>query len=81
MARMRRSPAEVQAAREAKLDEMAEKLETAVAGLTTGEDWKRAIEFAARFRSRSFRNTLLIYAQHTDAYEQGRVSTPVPTYS
>lgn len=77
---MRRSPAEVQAAREAKLDEMAEKLETAVAGLTTGEDWKRAIEFAARFRSRSFRNTLLIYAQHTDAYEQGRVSTPVPTY-
>lgn len=37
---MRRSPAEVQAAREAKLDEMAEKLETAVAGLTTGEDWR-----------------------------------------
>ena len=80
VARMRRSPAEVQAARETKLDEMAEKLETAVAGLTTGEDWKRAIEFAARFRSRSFRNTLLIYAQHADAYEQGRVSTPVPTY-
>jgi hypothetical protein len=39
---MRRSPAEVQAAREAKLDEMAEKLETAVAGLMTG--LKRAIE-------------------------------------
>lgn len=80
VARMRRSPAEAQAAREAKLELMAEKLQAAVEGLTTGEDWKRAIEFAARFRAKSFRNTLLIFAQHAEAYEQGRVSEPVPTY-
>lgn len=80
MARSRRSPEEAQAAREAKLELMGEKLQTAVEGLTTGEDWKRAVEFAARFRSRSFRNTLLIYAQHVEAYEQGRVSSPAPTY-
>lgn len=80
MARQRRSPQEAQAAREAKLDEMAETLQNAVETLTTGDDWARAMEFAARFRSRSFRNTLLIYAQHMDAYEQGRVPEPVPTY-
>lgn len=34
----------------------------------SGEDWKRASEFAATFRSRSFNNTLLIEVQHLDAY-------------
>lgn len=80
VARPRRSAAEAQAAREAKLDEMGAKLQAAVEELTTGDDWKRAIEFAARFRSRSFRNTLLIYAQHAEAFEQGRVTSPAPTY-
>ncbi len=80
MARPRRSPAEAQAAREEKLEQLGQLLETAVEGLTTGEDWKRALEFAARFRSRSFRNTLLIYAQHAGAYEEGRVSESAPTY-
>lgn len=80
MARARRTPEEAAAAREAKLDQMAEKLESAVEALTTGEDWARAMTFAARFRSRSFRNSLLIYAQHLDAYEQGRVPEPMPTY-
>lgn len=59
---------------------MAEKLESAVEALTTGEDWTRAMTFAAQFRSRSFRNCLLIYAQHLDAYAQGRVPAPMPTY-
>ncbi|MFV0307088.1 MAG: ArdC-like ssDNA-binding domain-containing protein [Desertimonas sp.] len=45
----------------------------------TGEDWIQAMAFAARFRSRSFGNTLLIYVQHIDAYEQGRVPEPAPT--
>jgi hypothetical protein len=80
MARTGPSAAEAAAAREAKLELMGEKLEAAVEALTTGEDWARAIEFAARFRARSFRNTLLIYAQHLDAYEAGRVSEPIPTY-
>lgn len=71
---------EVRAARDAKLEELHERLTAAVDLLVSGEDWKRAIEFAARFRARSFRNTLLIFAQHLDAYEQGRVASPEPSY-
>jgi hypothetical protein len=68
------------AAREAKLDAVHEKLTTAVTALVTGDDWRRALEFAARFRSRSFNNTLLIYAQHLAAHEEGRVPEPTPSY-
>ena len=42
--------------REAKLDELHEKLTGAVERLVTGEDWADAMRFAARFRSRSFNN-------------------------
>lgn len=48
-------------------------------GLVTGEDWVRAVTFAAQFRTRSFGNTLLIAAAHADAYQQGRVPEPLPT--
>ncbi|GAB7003935.1 hypothetical protein JCM18899A_14070 [Nocardioides sp. AN3] len=68
------------AAREAKLEALHQELTTAVAGLVTGEDWKRAMTFAAQFRSRSFNNSMLIYAQHAAAYQQGRVPEPTPTY-
>lgn len=68
------------AVREAKLDAVHEKLTAAVTGLVTGDDWRRALEFAAQFRSRSFNNTLLIYAQHYAAFEEGRVPEPSPSY-
>lgn len=71
---------EQRAARDAKLDALHERLAAAVGQLSTGDDWKQALEFAARFRSRSFGNTLLIWAQHLDAFEQGRVFAPEPTY-
>lgn len=67
-------------AREAKLEALHHQLGESVAALVTGEDWKRALEFAARFRSRSFNNTMLIYAQHHTAYVEGRVPAPAPTY-
>lgn len=67
-------------AREAKLDALHQKLTDSVSALVTSDDWRRALEFAARFRSRSFNNTLLIYSQHTAAYQEGRVPGPVPTY-
>ncbi|MDR0285346.1 MAG: ImmA/IrrE family metallo-endopeptidase [Propionibacteriaceae bacterium] len=57
-----------------------ERLATAVGGLVSGEDWVRAVTFAARFRSRSFSNTLLIYAQHVERFETGSVSEPWPSY-
>lgn len=65
---------------EAKLERLHAQLTDAVAALVTGEDWERALEFAARFRSRSFNNTLLIWMQHLAAFEQGRVDEPTPTY-
>lgn len=69
-----------QAARDAKLDELHEKLAGAVEELVSGDDWKRALTFAANFRSRSFNNTLLIWVQHQAAHEQGLVPDPMPTY-
>jgi len=69
-----------QAAREARLDELQEELAGVVSALVSGEDWKRALTFAAQFRSRSFNNTMLIWTQHVAAYGQGRVPEPTPTY-
>ncbi|HCN47031.1 MAG TPA: serine/arginine repetitive matrix protein 2, partial [Pseudomonas sp.] len=48
---------ETRAAREARLEELHGQLTGAVEGLVTGDDWARALSFAARFRSRSFNNT------------------------
>lgn len=66
--------------RDAKLEALHVQLVGAVEALVSGEDWKRALTFAAQFRSRSFNNTMLIYAQHSAAYGEGRVPTPAPTY-
>ncbi|GAA1817731.1 ArdC family protein [Agromyces neolithicus] len=66
--------------REAKLVELHEHLVASVETLVTGDEWKRALEFAARFCTRSFNNTLLIWWQHEAAYRQGRVPNPMPTY-
>ena len=41
------------AAREEKLEALHKKLTESVGALVTGEDWKRALEVAAKFRSRS----------------------------
>ncbi|MDN6555162.1 MAG: serine/arginine repetitive matrix protein 2 [Acidipropionibacterium jensenii] len=71
---------EARAARDAKLDELHERLAGAVEQLVSGDDWRRALEFAARFRAKSFNNTLLIWAQHLDLYESGRTSAPEPTF-
>ena len=71
---------EARAARDAKLDALHEQLTDAVGELVSGEDWRRAIEFAAKFRTRSFSNSLLIARQHFAAFEAGRVPDPEPSY-
>ncbi len=71
---------EARAEREAKLAALHEKLAGAVDQLVSGEDWACALAFTARFRSRSFNNTLLIWVQHQAAFEAGRVPVPVPSY-
>lgn len=68
------------AARDAKLEALQSQLAEAVTALVTGADWKRALTFAAQFRSRSFNNTMLIYVQHHAAYVEGRVPEPTPTH-
>lgn len=75
-----RKPTRDQEARDAKLEALQRGLADAVASLVTSNDWKRAMEFAARFRARSFNNTMLIYAQHHAAFSEGRVPAPTPTY-
>lgn len=75
-----RTQARDPAAREAKIDALHQQLTESVSALVTGDDWRRALEFAARFRSRSFNNTLLIFSQHQAAHQEGRVPGPVPTY-
>lgn len=69
-----------QAGREAKLDALQAKLTDAVTALVSGDDWRRAMEFAAHFRTRSFRNSLLITVQHFAAHQAGRVPDPWPSY-
>lgn len=71
---------EARAARDEKLDALHEKLTDAVELLVSGEDWRQALEFAARFRARSFNNTLLIWTQHQAAFERGRVPEPMPSH-
>lgn len=71
---------DARAAREAKLDALHQRLADAVEQLVSGDDWRRAVEFAARFRSRSFGNTLLIFVQHADAFEKGLVPAAEPTF-
>lgn len=80
MARRNWTSEEVVAAREQKLELFAQNIERAVEQLVTGDDWLRAIQFAARFRSRSFQNTLAIWVQHQDAHGKGLVPEPFPTY-
>ena len=63
-----------------RLREIHDQLTHAVEALTTGDEWRRALAFAARFRTRSFNNTLLIWAQHATAFEAGLVPEPSPTF-
>jgi hypothetical protein len=67
------------AAREEKLDALRQKLTECVGALVTGDEWKQALAFAAKFRSRSFKNTMLIYVQHYDSFQQRRVPESMPT--
>lgn len=68
------------AGRDAKLEALHAQLTSAVEALVSEDDWKRALTFAARFRSRSFNNSVLILVQHAAAYGEKRVPEPTPTY-
>ncbi len=71
---------DARAAREAKLDALYERLTGAVEQLVSGGDWAGALALAARFRARSFANTILIFTQRQEAYGLGLVPDPVPSH-
>jgi len=50
-----------------KVEQLQADIETGVAELVDGEDWRSWLRVAARFPKYSFRNTLLILIQRPDA--------------
>jgi hypothetical protein len=44
-----------------------DKLQTAVGGIASGDDWKRMLSVAAKFHNYSFNNQLMIFLQRPDA--------------
>ncbi|GAB4085031.1 hypothetical protein GCM10028784_16610 [Myceligenerans cantabricum] len=75
-----RSPEQKVADRQAKLDALHERLTDAVQSLVSGQDWQRAMAFAAKFRRYSFGNCMLLYTQSLAAYEAGLLPQPFPRY-
>ncbi len=65
---------------QAKVDAALSVLADEVAALRSGEDWQRFLSFQARLHAYSANNVLLVYAQHAQAFAEGRVATPEPTY-
>lgn len=51
-----------------------------VAALQSGAYWKRFLDFQSRLHQYSPNNVMLIYAQHAQAFAEGQVPSPEPTY-
>lgn len=54
-------------------------LNTEVAKIQSGEDWRNFLQFQSKLHAYSPRNALLIYVQHHRAYLAGQVPTVEPT--
>jgi N-terminal domain of anti-restriction factor ArdC len=80
MARPRLSREEYAEVRAEKVAAAQAVLVDAVAAITSGEDWRRFLDFQSRLHSYSANNVLLIAVQHAQAFEDGRVTSPFPTY-
>jgi hypothetical protein len=80
MARVKLSREEHAEARADKVAAALVALADAVAAITSGEDWRRFLEFQSKLHAYSANNVLLIAAQHAQAFEDGRVGTPFPAF-
>jgi hypothetical protein len=67
-----RDQARVKLAQQVLLDE--------VEKLRSGEDWRRYLAFQSALHCYSPRNVMLLAAQHAQAFAEGRVSAPEPSY-
>src|SRR5699024_9612841 len=63
-------------AREAKLDELHQRLTGAVEQLVSGADWAAARRLDARFWSRSLASVMLVSAQHISHVKAANVEAP-----
>lgn len=70
---------DVSAGRRAQLAAVQGLFTAAVEEMVSGDDWLAAIAFSARFRDRSFQNSMLIWVQHETAFAEGRVTEPYPS--
>jgi hypothetical protein len=64
----------------AKIAEAQQALAVEVAKLTTGEDWRRFLDFQAKLHAYSPNNVMLVVAQHARAFAQGLVPSEQPTH-
>jgi hypothetical protein len=72
--------AEYDKLRAQKVEAAQAKLAAAVADIQSGQDWKDYLAMQSKLHSYSANNVILLALQHRAAFEEGRVSTPVPSY-
>lgn len=80
MGRPRPTREEAVLARAAKVAAAQEILQAEIGRITTGDDWRRFLTLQSRLHHYSANNTQLIWTQHAQAYAEGRVTEPDPTY-
>lgn len=51
-----------------------------IAKLTTGEDWRRVLDFQAKLHAYSPNNVMLVVAQHAKAFADGLVAVEQPSH-
>ncbi|MHB1533091.1 MAG: ArdC family protein [Acidimicrobiales bacterium] len=71
---------ERQAQAATKIAEAQQTLAAEVAQLTTGDDWRRFLDFQAKLHAYSPNNVMLVVAQHAQAFADGRVPAEQPTH-
>jgi antirestriction protein ArdC len=74
------SKAEYDELRAQKLEAAQSRLADAVAEIQSGQDWKDYLAMQSKLHSYSANNVILLSLQHRAAFEEGRVSTPFPSY-
>jgi hypothetical protein len=76
----RPSSDELAQATAAKVEATQRRLEAEIAKLVSGEDWRRYLDFQSRLHRYSAGNTQLIGAAHAQAYSEGLVPSPEPSF-
>jgi hypothetical protein len=79
-AKPRMTKAEYEELRAQKVEAAQSRLAEAVGKIQSGQHWKDYLAMQSKLHSYSANNVLLLCVQHRAAFEEGRVSTPFPSY-